>query len=91
MPVAGTKAAYRPMPRDFVETFIRVGWGGIEAECRAHKLTIVRWINEAGRQQLVEARAEYVREQREKRGSRRSDYVLGRRLRAVAPREQQEA
>lgn len=35
---------YRPMPRDFPETFARVGWDGIEAECRAHKDAIVRWI-----------------------------------------------
>lgn len=36
---------YRPMPNDFAETFIRVGWDGIEAETRAHKTTIVRWIH----------------------------------------------
>lgn len=35
---------YRPMPHDFAETFIRVGWDSIEAEVRAHKTTITRWI-----------------------------------------------
>jgi hypothetical protein len=35
---------YRPIPVDFVEIFVRVGWDGIEAEVRAHKTTIVRWI-----------------------------------------------
>lgn len=40
------RRGYRPMPRDFPETFARCGWDSIEAEERAHKSTITRWIRE---------------------------------------------
>lgn len=39
-------AGYRPIPRDFADTFARVGWDGIEAELHAHKTTIKRWIDQ---------------------------------------------
>ncbi|PTQ12106.1 hypothetical protein CLG96_05945 [Sphingomonas oleivorans] len=81
MPAAGTTMAYRPKPRDFRETFIRVGWSGIEAHYNAHKKTIVRWMEEEGRDELIEARRQ-VTGYGLKRGSRRSDYVLGKRMRA---------
>lgn len=67
------------MPRDFAETFARVGWDGIEAELRAHKTTIVRWIDEhdtaaiaGGRPVLSQIRREWLeREYAENRGGRR--------------------
>lgn len=40
----GCTTGYRPMPKDFAETFTRVGWDGIEYETRGHKTTIRRWI-----------------------------------------------
>lgn len=64
----------RPMPDDFRETFIRLGWVAreIELEYGAHWRTIVRWIDEAGRDELIAARAEYVRQRREDRRSQRA-------------------
>jgi hypothetical protein len=44
MPAPGTTALYRPVPRDFDETFIRVGWSAIEAETQAHAKTIAKWL-----------------------------------------------
>lgn len=56
MPHAGTLQPYRPKPDDFRETFIRIGWSGVEAHYRAHKQTISRWIDEEGRDDLLRAR-----------------------------------
>ncbi|MBI1182127.1 MAG: hypothetical protein GC201_16405 [Alphaproteobacteria bacterium] len=72
MPNPGTTMAYRPVPEDFEETFIRVGWTSIEAECRAHAKTIARWIDEVGRDDLIRRRAEYVRRERIRRRSDRA-------------------
>jgi hypothetical protein len=87
------------MPRDFVETFIRVGWEGIEWECHAHKTTITRWIRAhdaeaemAGTLLLREKRRAWLEQQyAEKHGGRRVGgkrprarrYVLGMTLSAV--------
>lgn len=54
--LAPPHAGYRPMPRDFAETFVRVGWDGIEAEARAHKTTIVRWIEAYDAEAIAEGR-----------------------------------
>lgn len=61
MPRKGQTMLYRPVPREFPETFIRVGWYGIEKEMRAHARTIKRWMIICGREELIAARAEYVR------------------------------
>jgi hypothetical protein len=69
MPAAGTTALYRPVPRDFDETFIRVGWSGIEAETAAHAKTVSKWLalrNDeriaGGLATLQQARATYVQQ-----------------------------
>lgn len=77
---------YRPMPKDFEETFIRVGWEGIGAEYRAHTRTICRWIKECGEDRLREAREVYLRKTRWPNGvpgNRRKRYVLGKTLRKI--------
>jgi hypothetical protein len=43
MPRKGQTMLYRPVPKDFPETFVEVGWRGIEKEYRAHAKTIKRW------------------------------------------------
>jgi hypothetical protein len=48
------------MPRDFAETFARVGWDGIEDELHAHKTTIKRWCLEYGYDALKQMRREYL-------------------------------
>lgn len=94
---APPRIGYRPMPHDFAETFVRVGWDGIEAECQAHKDTIRKWIDvydvaavEAGRPILKELRRMYLIERNGRKGwgvsgrikpSRARDYVMGRRFR----------
>lgn len=72
-----TYRPYRPMPRDFPETFVRVGWEAIEAECRAHKKTIRAWIEayndqaiRDGQPTLQEMRREYLDREYGKRGQR---------------------
>ena len=89
----GTIRPRRPCPRDFRETYIRLGWDGIVEHYRANWRCIRRWINECGRDELKKARAGYVREHGRKtlhtapvgdctvdRQSRRMRYVLGRTL-----------
>jgi hypothetical protein len=56
MPQAGQRQGYRPIPRDFAETFVRVGWEGIEAAFRAHKTTIKRWMIAYGEAELIRRR-----------------------------------
>lgn len=45
MPAKGQTALYRPVPGDFDETFIRIGWSDIEDHYRAHAITIRKWID----------------------------------------------
>lgn len=73
MPRKGQTMLYRPVPQGFVETFVRVGWGGIEREYRAHAKTIRRWMLVCGREGLIAARKEYVQKhgyQTQRRGKR---------------------
>lgn len=65
MPAKGERAAFRPCPAGFADTFIKVGWAGIEAEVHAHARSIRRWIALCGGDALTTARAKYVREQRQ--------------------------
>jgi hypothetical protein len=67
VPKKGQTMLYRPVPRGFPETFVRVGWGGIEKEFHAHAKTIKRWMIICGREALIKARADFVRENRHKR------------------------
>lgn len=52
--------AIRLSPHDFAETFIRVGWEGVEAECRAHKAAVKRWLVESSEADLQRRRREYL-------------------------------
>jgi hypothetical protein len=62
MPALGTTTLYRPVPRDFEETFVRIGWSSIELHYAAHAKTIAKWIDVVGRDRLVSRRAAHVRE-----------------------------
>lgn len=52
----GNIRPYRPCPRDFRETFLEMGWDGIEDHYHANWRCILRWINECGGEELREAR-----------------------------------
>lgn len=93
-PDTGLERPYRPKPSEFRETYIRMGWEGIEEEFNTNWRCIRRWILEQieediakGRIDLRAARANWLAEnginvrRQELRGSRRSDYVSGRRMR----------
>ena len=56
----GRVSPRRPCPRDFRETYIRIGWDGIEDHYRTNSRIIARWIDECGREELRRARAGYV-------------------------------
>jgi hypothetical protein len=87
----GAGVGMRPMPRDFPETFARVGWDGIEAEYRAHKDTIKRWMVEFGEDELKAGRRAFLevayaamgKRIPGRRPGRAKRYVLGRTLSAV--------
>jgi hypothetical protein len=68
-----SKSFIRPCPPDFVETYLRIGWDGIEDHYRAHKHTIKRWVQECGGDELKALRREAVRETRRSRA-----YIRGR-------------
>jgi hypothetical protein len=81
-PDTGMVRPYRPVPADFRETYLRMGWDGIEEHYGANYRCIARWIEESGGDALRAERAAlsggFVRpRQRSKR------YVLGRTLTAV--------
>lgn len=44
MPAKGETALYRPVPRDFDETFVRVGWTSICEEYGAGWKTVTKWL-----------------------------------------------
>ncbi|RVT93712.1 hypothetical protein [Sphingomonas crocodyli] len=83
-PDTGLIRPYRPRPPNFRAVFIRNGWAGpdgaIEEIFNTNWRCIRRWIDEEGRESLIRERAAHVRQNRI--GSRRSDYVMGRKLRA---------
>lgn len=74
MPRDGTIRPYRPKPRDFRESYLRLGWDGIVAHYRTNWRVIARWIDEEGRDQLradrraaVQRRLELVRSEERRR------------------------
>lgn len=67
----GTVKPYRPVPRDFRETYIRMGWDGIDEHYGTNWRVIRRWIEIVGRAALIAARAAYVEEQRALRRDKR--------------------
>ncbi|MBU7587910.1 MAG: hypothetical protein KAF42_01715 [Sphingopyxis terrae] len=52
---------YRTCPRDFRETYIRLGWETIAEHYRTNWRVIARWIDETGRQELRAARSAHVK------------------------------
>lgn len=74
------QTGYRPMPRDFPDTFARVGWEGIEQECRAHKTTIKKWMVAYGEEQLIHSRRMYLEDQYTREGKRVGGIRPGRKL-----------
>lgn len=96
VPDTGLVRPYRPRPADFRETYIRMGWEGIDEHYQTNWRVIRRWILEqiaddlaAGRIHLKAARSNWLAQNGEHvrrcevRGSRRSDYVSGRKLRPL--------
>lgn len=83
-----SRAAYRPMPKDFPEFFVEFGWGGVGAALGAHRRSIMRWLDEAGAEDLRQKRREFLERQYAGSGrrvpgtkpgrSRAARYVLGR-------------
>lgn len=87
-------AGYRPMPRDFADTFARVGWEGIMDEMRAGRATVLRWMHEYGYDALKAMRREHLEQIYGERGHRiggrrpqsaAGRYVMGRRRKIVWP------
>ena len=51
----------RPCPFDFRETYLDIGWAGIDEHYRTNWRCIARWIDECGGETLIAARAAYLR------------------------------
>ena len=75
----GTIKPYRPVPADFFEVYVRMGWDGIDEHYGTNWRVIRRWIEIVGRVSLIRARAAYVEEQRCLRRERRLTAVNVRR------------
>jgi len=84
-PCTGMVKPYRQMPADFRERFIELGWAEIGAHYRAHDRTIARWIEEAGGDELRNARsrATGMPHQPARRSAR---YIRGRTLTPISER-----
>lgn len=67
----GITKPYRPVPNDFRETYVRMGWDGIEDHYGTNWRVIRRWIEIEGRAGLIQERAAYVEEQRAERREQR--------------------
>lgn len=82
----GLEKPYRPKPADFRETYIAMGWDGIEEHYGTNWRVVRRWIEEEGREALRAARSAHVRELYADRRAevssraRRRRYVLGQTL-----------
>lgn len=57
-PDTGLIRPYRPLPDDFRERYIEMGWDGIDEHYRTNWRVIRRWIEEAGGEELRAARRE---------------------------------
>lgn len=78
----GLVRPYRPAPRDFRETYIRMGWDGIVDHYRTNWRCIARWIEECGGDELRAARAEVsgLSPRPAQQSGRARRYVLGQTL-----------
>lgn len=86
-PDTGLIRPRRPIPRDFREMYLAMGWDGIEDHYRTNWRVIRRWIQEAGGDELRAARKAVVRAQGLRalhpvpvEASRRRRYVMGQTL-----------
>jgi hypothetical protein len=61
-----TRGWTRPVPADFEATFVALGREQCAEHYRCRKAVISDWLDLAGKAKLIEARAEYVRRQRER-------------------------
>jgi len=55
------QALRRPKPDDFHDRYVEHGWGWIMDHYEAGRATVMRWIEEEGRDELYAARREYLR------------------------------
>lgn len=67
----GITKPYRPVPNDFRERYIEMGWDGIDEHYGTNWRVIRRWIEIEGRAGLITARAEYVEQRRQERRERK--------------------
>lgn len=63
---------YRPVPSDFFEVYVQMGWDGLDEHYRTNWRVIRRWIALVGRDKLRKARNAYVIERRAVNRARRS-------------------
>lgn len=62
---------YRPVPADFFEVYVRMGWDGLDEHYRTNWRCIRRWITLVGRDKLRKARNAYVIARRAENRARR--------------------
>lgn len=58
----GRQRPYRTCPADFRERYLEMGWDGIVEHYATHWRAVARWIDEAGGDELRQARAAHVRQ-----------------------------
>jgi hypothetical protein len=68
--VGEAHADHRPCPPDFEVRFVEHGRLAMEEDYGASRVTVNRWLIECGKSRLINARAEYVRFQREQETAR---------------------
>jgi hypothetical protein len=73
----GMTKPYRPVPQDFRERYVEMGWDGIDEHYGTNWRVIRRWIEIVGRASLIRDRADYVEEQRAARREERKRRVVG--------------
>lgn len=71
----GATKPYRPVPADFFEIYVAMGWDGLDEHYRTNWRVLRRWIELTGRARLIAARAAYVEAQRAIRREQRQRRV----------------
>lgn len=61
----------RPAPADFDEVFVTIGRLAAQEHYRVGRLAINTWLEERGKQRLIDARAAFVRQHRRNDGQLR--------------------
>jgi hypothetical protein len=64
--IVAQKPLLRPVPDDFEVVFVEQGRLECEAWYHARRTTVTRWLEECGKQRLIEKRATFVRHLRER-------------------------